>query len=79
MTLPGQAGTIADIAAGQYHSLVLTSSGQLYSFGRNQYGQLGNATNTNRLANPTPTLVTLPGQAGSITHVAAGGDHSLAS
>ena len=79
VTLPGQVGTIAEIAGGQHHSLVLTTSGQLYAFGYNWYGQLGNATgNGAGTANPTPGLMTLPGQTGSISHVAAGMDHSLA-
>ena len=79
VTLPGQIGTIAELAAGEDFSLALTSSGQLYAFGANRYGQLGNATNnTTSNPNPLPTLVTLPGQAGSITRVTAGGTHSLA-
>jgi alpha-tubulin suppressor-like RCC1 family protein len=32
---------ISKIAAGDYHSLVLTSDGQVFSFGDNTYGQLG--------------------------------------
>jgi hypothetical protein len=35
-----------------------TSAGQLYAFGDNRFGQLGSATGN---ANPTPTLVALPG------------------
>lgn len=37
---------------------------QLYAFGRNQYGELGNSANEKTLEpNPTPTLVSLPGSA----------------
>ena len=79
MTLPGQIGTVVHAAAGGNHSLVVTSSGQLYGFGYNRYGQLGNGTNNNSdTPNPTPTLVGLPGQVGPVTLVSAGGVHSLA-
>lgn len=72
ITLPGENGHVTQIAAGESHTLVLTSSGQLYSFGSNQYGQLGNDTNAGTtVPNPTPTLVTLPGQVGTITQIAA--------
>ena len=79
VTLPGASGPVTQVAAGGYHSLALTSSGQLYSFGRNYYGELGSATNngTNN-PNPTPTLVTLPGASGPVTQIAGGADHSLA-
>ena len=76
VTLPGQAGTVTGLAAGTNHSLVLTSSGQLYSFGRNQYGELGRAANA--IANPAPALVALPGQSGAIIQIAAGAQHSVA-
>ena len=78
VVLPGQVGTVTQVAAGEYHSLVVTSSGQLYAFGENLYGQLGNATNNGTLnANPTPTPVVLPGLVGTVTQVAAGDEHSL--
>jgi alpha-tubulin suppressor-like RCC1 family protein len=77
-TLPGQVGGVRQIAACDHHTLVVTSSGQLYAFGRNTHGQLGTTTNNGTYnANPVPTLVTLPGQAGQVTQVAAGQDHSL--
>jgi alpha-tubulin suppressor-like RCC1 family protein len=76
--LPGQIGPITQVAAGADDSLVVTSSGQLYAFGRNEYGQLGSATNIGTdMPNPTPTLVGLPGQIGPITQVAVGGAYSL--
>ena len=76
--LPGQVGTITQIAAGYDHTLVVTSSGQLYAFGYNGSGDLGNPINDDiDVANPTPTLVTLPGQVGGVTQAAAGGFHSL--
>lgn len=78
VTLPGASGPIAEIAAGYEHSLVLTSTGQVYTFGRNYDGQLGRAANSGTSTpNPTPTLVSLPGATGQATHVAAGQDYSL--
>jgi hypothetical protein len=64
VTLSGKVGQVTQLAAGAFDSLALTSSGQLYAFGHNYYGQLGNATDDNsEEPNPTPTLVTLPGGA----------------
>jgi alpha-tubulin suppressor-like RCC1 family protein len=79
VALPGQIGTVTEIAAGAYYSLAVTSSGQLYAFGDNLYGELGSATNSGTgTPNPTPTLVGLPGQIGTVSQISAGGDHSLA-
>lgn len=36
------------ISAGSYHTMVLTKDSHLYSFGSNQYGQLGDYTNGSR-------------------------------
>ena len=76
MTLPGATGPATRVAAGGEHSLAVTSTGQLYAFGSNGYGQLGSAANVE--PNPTPALVTLPGATGPVTEVAAGAEHSLA-
>jgi alpha-tubulin suppressor-like RCC1 family protein len=77
--LPGASGPVTQIAGGLLHSLVVTSTGQLYAFGFNFYGQLGSTTNNGTgKANPTPTLVTLPGASGAVTQLAAGQEHSLA-
>jgi alpha-tubulin suppressor-like RCC1 family protein len=77
--LPGQSGTVTEVAAGRSHSLALTSTGQLYSFGENLRGQLGRALHSgSRTPTPTPALVTLPGQSGTVTQIAAGQYHSLA-
>src|SRR5690348_10129995 len=54
-------------------------AGSVYAFGDNSYGQLGTAINSGTgNANPTPALVSLPGQRGQVTEIAAGTDHSLA-
>ncbi len=79
VTLPGESGPVTQIAAGELHSLAVTSSGQLYAFGYNYFGQLGNATNNGTAnPNPTPVLVTLPGQSGPVTQIAGGAYNSLA-
>ncbi|MGA3221528.1 MAG: hypothetical protein ABSE77_21075, partial [Acidimicrobiales bacterium] len=75
VSLPGPA---VQVAAGDQFSLALTSSGQMYAFGTNDEGQLGNANNDASIANPTPTLVTVPGASGTVTQIAAGNDFSLA-
>jgi hypothetical protein len=81
VNLPG-AGSgerIVAVAAGAGHSLALTSTGQLYAFGRNFYGQLGSTTdNGSDTANPTPAPLVLPGASGPVSEIAAGADHSLA-
>jgi alpha-tubulin suppressor-like RCC1 family protein len=79
VALPGEVGPVTQVATGAYHSLAVTSSGQLYAFGDNLYGQLGSTTNNGTdNANPTPTLVALPGEVGPVTQVATGAQHSLA-
>jgi alpha-tubulin suppressor-like RCC1 family protein len=79
VSLPGATGPVAEIAAGSEHSLAATSTGQLYAFGENEQGQLGSSTHDNTHdANPTPTLVTLPGAGGPVVQLAGGGAHSLA-
>jgi alpha-tubulin suppressor-like RCC1 family protein len=75
VSLPGASGLVTQVAAGTSFSLALTASGQLYAFGYNGSGQLGNAPLG---ANPTPALVTLPGENGPITQIAAGSAHTLA-
>ena len=86
ITLPGAVGIATEIAAGWDHTLVVTASGQLYAFGGNESGQLGNDVNTGVdiadgdevVPNPTPTTVSLPGQVGGVTQVSAGDEFSTA-
>jgi alpha-tubulin suppressor-like RCC1 family protein len=62
------------ITAGCSHNLALTTAGQLYAWGANSAGQLGDGTHKNR---KNPVLVKLP--AGVIaTGIAAGCSHTLA-
>ena len=48
---PGGSGYLTDvvgIGAGRFHALALTSDGRLYAWGRNDYGELGDGSTTNR-------------------------------
>jgi alpha-tubulin suppressor-like RCC1 family protein len=68
---------VTSIATGSYHALALTN-GQVVSWGINDYGQLGNASNDN---SSVPVLVTGVGGGGllpSASSVAAGGWTSAA-
>ena len=60
------------VSGGYYHSLALKSDGTLYSWGKNDRGQLGISGNENKT---TPQQV---GNAGDWKAVSGGGDHSLA-
>jgi len=77
LSLPAATGTVAQIAAGAYTSFVLTSTGQLYSFGDNYWGQLGRSQNNYTDEPNPPALVSLPGTTSPVVAVAAGGYHTL--
>ncbi len=65
---------VTAIAAGEFHSLAITSTGQVYAWGENSSGQLGNGSTTN---SNTPVLVSLP-DGTRVTAVAGGSTFSLA-
>jgi alpha-tubulin suppressor-like RCC1 family protein len=54
--LPGGAKAVA-VAAGSSHSLAVTTTGMVYAWGSNEYGQLGDGTTTDR---HSPVAVKLP-------------------
>ena len=59
------------ISAGGRHSLVLLENGDVYSFGRNRFGQLGlGYTSTRATSTKIPTL-------SEVKAISAGGSHSL--
>jgi alpha-tubulin suppressor-like RCC1 family protein len=62
----------AIIAAGFYHNLALKNDGSFWTWGRNEYGQLGDGTNTQRNA-----PVQISGLSG-VQAIDGGGNHSLA-
>jgi alpha-tubulin suppressor-like RCC1 family protein len=71
---------IVQIAAGTNHALALSSTGQVYAWGYNAAGQLGDTASGSPMSTDTPVAV-LPGAmpAGTvITQIAAGTGHSLA-
>jgi alpha-tubulin suppressor-like RCC1 family protein len=63
------------IAAGAYHSLLISQTGQVWSWGRNGNGQLGNGTITNSY---TPVLCSAVTDWNSLIFISAGKYHSLA-
>ena len=77
---PGGVGNLTDIiaiACGYGHTIALKSDGTVWTFGRNDDGELGNGTNTNR---NTPVQVVGPGGVGNledIIAIAAGGGFHL--
>jgi len=65
---------VSALQAGTYHSLALTESGTVYAWGRNNEGQLGDGSQTNRL-----TPVAVGGLSGrSVIELSAGEVHTLA-
>jgi alpha-tubulin suppressor-like RCC1 family protein len=67
---------ITAISAGSNFNLALTSSGNVRSWGQNNYGQIGDNTTTQR--NQPVYVLTSGGTLSNITAVSAGADHSLA-
>jgi len=65
------------MAAGNYHTLALTADGQIFAWGGNYNGQLGNNTNVQSLV-PVPVVSTGALAGKIITSVTAGYGHSLA-
>ena len=66
-------GDALQVDSGTSHTLALKGDGTVWSWGNNQYGQLGNGTTT---SNSTPAQITA--LAGSFVAIAAGGSHSIA-
>ena len=61
---------VVSVVAGQYHVLALDDNGQLWGWGSNYYGKLGDGTNTDR---PTPVAVDLSSLGGAkVVAMAAG-------
>ena len=74
---------VSKIACGDYHSLALDDGGRVFSWGDNQFGQLGFPFNAESTIVDTPSLLptqklyTGTSQVPTITSVAAGGNNSF--
>ena len=69
---------IVKIAAGQGHSLALTDDGMVYTWGRNDTGQLGNNATTDAMLPVAVTVTGTPMSNKTIVEIASGARHSLA-
>jgi len=69
---------IVKIAAGQGHSLALTGDGIVYTWGRNDTGQLGNNATTDAMLPVAVTVTGTPMNNKTIVEIASGARHSLA-
>ncbi|MDR3345618.1 MAG: hypothetical protein LBS73_00430 [Campylobacteraceae bacterium] len=67
---------ITSISAGDYHSLILTNNGTVYSAGASGAGQLGLGNVTNQISFQ-PTLIKGLSSGAKIASISAGGGHSL--
>ena len=75
--------TVSKIACGDHHSLALDDGGRVFSWGDNQYGQVGFPFNAESTIVDTPSLIPTQriyqgtSQIPTITSVAAGGNNSF--
>ena len=69
---------IVKITAGQGHSLALTDGGMVYTWGRNDTGQLGNNATTDAMLPVAVTVTGTPMSNKTIVEIASGARHSLA-
>ncbi|KAF2075625.1 hypothetical protein CYY_003048 [Polysphondylium violaceum] len=67
---------ITKIACGAYHSLVLSDNGDVYAFGLNDYGQLGNGSSAHSFV-PMNTRIPESEQKNPIQNIYAGGRCSM--
>jgi RHS repeat-associated protein len=83
---PGGTGVLTGvvaIAAGVYHSMALKADGTVWTWGRNDYSQLGDNVFSGNIGIPSfvPVQVLGPGGTGvltGVTAIAAGSNHNLA-
>lgn len=70
--------SITQLAAGSSHSLAISSSGRVFSWGLNNYGQLGDGSEVSRLLPNDITANFNIAMGEKITQIIAGGFHSIA-
>ena len=76
VSLPTWFPKFTQVSAGNSHSLALDSDGNLYSWGVNYFGQLGNGNNN--AGQLTPSKGSMPADGTKFTQISAGSYHSLA-
>merc|ERR550534_2272043 len=72
VAMPQYCGKVVDIVSGWTHMMALTESGDVYTWGRNTYGQLGKSKEQ---LDFRPSKVPL---LENIKHIVAGSEHSMA-
>lgn len=70
--------SIIKVFAGDNHSIALDSNGEIWSWGYNHYGQLGNGQSGENEKNVTPQNISDYFRTSKIVEVDAGSDYSLA-
>jgi len=74
--------TVVAVACGSYFTLALTTEGRVYSWGENDYGQLGDGTNGAGTDKNLPVAVDVGAMSAlngkTVVAIAAGLDHALA-
>lgn len=70
-----QGEVITQLACGDYHTVLLTATGKVYSWGDNQFGQLGEST-TQSKAEPTAVVLSALGTK-TVTAISTRGLHNL--
>ncbi|MBK6748121.1 hypothetical protein [Ottowia sp.] len=77
LPVTGLSSGVAAIAAGSGHTCALSTAGAVTCWGRNQFGQLGNLTNSGN-NNPNPAPLPVTGLSSGVAAIASGIAHTCA-